>query len=251
MTGARPFAEPLAVIEEKQEAPMLTMTKSRYTDLLENKKSRLFSIHVFQNIPHAVLSGFEAYQTVKKLPKGSSIFLEDDPADFIWFVLSGHIKETNYLPNGRILTLGRVGTNGMFGVSALEGGKYGFHCLAETETTVLAFPIRVFRTFIEKYPPLALAVATDIARTLRHSREARMLSHEPAEKRVIHVLMELAEDFHDAIPMTRKEIADMTGTSTETCIRIMARFKQEGFLTGAPGRTGLQGIEELLTREYP
>src|SRR5581483_2296763 len=230
---------------------MLSLTKSRYSEVLESKKNRLFSIHVFKNIPHSELSGFEPYQTVKKIPKGGSIFLEDDPANFIWFVLNGHIKETNHLPNGKILTLGRVRTNGMFGVLALEGGKYSCHCLAETESTVSAFPIRIFRTFMEKYPVLALAVAIDIARTLRHSREARMLSHEPAEKRVIHVLKELEADFHDAIPMTRKEIADMTGTSTETCIRIMARFKQEGFLSGAPGRTAIHGIEDLLARECP
>lgn len=230
---------------------MLTMTRSRYTDFLENKKYSLFPIHVFKNIQPSTLSEFEAYQTVKKIQKGSSIFLEDDPADFIWFVVGGHIKETSYLPNGRVLTLGRVGTNGMFGVPAFEGGSYGCHCVAETESTVLAFPIRTFRTFMEKQPLLALAVAADITRTLRHSRKARMLSNEPAEKRVIHVLMELAADYHDVIPLTRKEIADMTGTSTETCIRIMARFKQEGYLSGPPGRTAVHGIEDLLSRDYP
>jgi CRP-like cAMP-binding protein len=47
------------------------------------------------------------------------------------------------------------------------------------------------------------------------------------------------------LPFTRQEIADMTGTTTETAIRIMSRFTKDGVIRSVRGSVTIQDIAKL------
>jgi len=70
------------------------------------------------------------------------------------------------------------------------------------------------------------------------------LSTEIVEKRIATLLLKLSEKTGSGnaeyrqidFSLTRKEIADMVGTSTETCIRIMSKLQKLGMVQSSRDR---------------
>lgn len=50
------------------------------------------------------------------------------------------------------------------------------------------------------------------------------------DHRLAYILLELSSEFGFTIPVTREELAQMAGTTTETAIRITNRFKKAGMI---------------------
>ncbi len=225
---------------------MLTMT--RPIDPKKPTKNPLFTVELFKRIPAAAIVEIEKCMIERRFGKRETIFLEDDPADFIWFVKQGHIKEVHHSADGRSNTLCMVGPNGMFGVSAFEGGIYGFHGVAEDEATVFSIPIQSFQALMGKCPEMARAVVSHISKLLRRSKDMQTFAQESAQKRLLHVLVEMVGNFGSAIPLTRKQIAEMAGTAVETCIRIFGRLEDEGLIASAHGKLLVKNVDDLKER---
>jgi CRP-like cAMP-binding protein len=227
---------------------MLTMPKTRLADFKKSKKSSLSTMDLFKKIPSGALREIEINMIEKRYAKRESIFLEEERAESIWFVKEGHVKEVHHSADGRDSTLCMVGPDGMFGISAFTGGEYGFHSVAETDATVVSFPIRVFQALMGKYPEMARAVVAQISQLLRKSKGLQTFSRESVEKRLLHVLVEMVGEFGKTVPLTRREIAEMAGTTVETCIRAFSRFEEEGMIASEHGKFVVRNVEELRAR---
>jgi CRP-like cAMP-binding protein len=227
---------------------MLTMTQTKPVLSLAPKRTLLAGMEIFRDIPFHALREIEKDTLEKKYDRKAFIFRENDPALSIWFVKQGHVKEVNHSTDGKIQTVGMVGPGGMFGVSSFDGGEYGFCSVAETDVTVAAFPIQVFRTLMGQYPDLARVVISKISKLLRQSKNRQTVSQECAEKRLLHVLMEMTEEFGSTIPLTHREIASMAGISPETCSRIFSRLEAAGLITARHGRFTVNHVDDLKTR---
>ena len=227
---------------------MLTLIKTRPLVLLPLKKNPLAAMELFQSFSFSALQEMEKYFTERKYAKRESIFQEEDPADFIWFVKQGHVKEVNHSLDGKDQTICMVGANGIFGTSSFDGGKYAFHCTAVTEAAVISFPIQAFRILMAQHPEMARLVVSKISKLLRESRDRQTVSQECSEKRLLHVLLEMVKEFGSTVPMTHREIASMAGTTAETCSRTFSRLEAAGLMTTRHGRFTVKNVDDLKTR---
>jgi CRP-like cAMP-binding protein len=227
---------------------MLTMVKTRPMVLLPLKRSSLSTMDMFQDISFPAILEIEKHMTERKYARRESIFQEDDPAESVWLVQKGHIKEVNHSIDGKDQTISMIGTNGIFGISAFDGGKYGFHSIALTDATVISVPIQAFRVFMAQHSEMARLVVSKISKLLRQSRDRQTFSRECAEKRLLHVLLEMRKEFGDTIPMTHREIASMAGTSPETCSRTFSRLAEAGLITAQHGKFIIKNIESMAER---
>ncbi len=228
---------------------MLTSVKTRL-GAIPAAKSFLSTMEIFKKLPPAALAEIEKRMVEKKYSKLESILLEGDPAECVWFVKEGHVKAVNHsASNGRCQTLCMVGAKGMFGTCCcLGGGEYPCHAVAESEVTVVSLPMADFMALLERYPGLSIAVAEHLSKRLRQTKEMQTFEQESVEKRILHVLLNLLDDFGRTIPLTRREIAEMVGTTVETSIRTFARLEQEGVVSTARGKIIVRNAEELAGR---
>ena len=180
--------------------------------------------------------------------RGQSIFLEEDPAESVWFVKQGHVKEVVHTVEGRGLILDMVGAGDMFGMGAFLGGAYGCHGVAETDAVVLPIPVPEFKKLLGKDSGLSWEVLSKVARRLRRCEEMQVFALESAEKRILHVLAELAGQFDGAIPLTRREIGEMAGTVVETTIRIFSRLERQGLVRAGRGQVAVRDGRGLFRR---
>jgi CRP-like cAMP-binding protein len=227
---------------------MLAMIKTKPSILLPVKRNSLSTMELFQNISFSTLQEIEKHFVERKYAKRETLFQEEDPADYIWFVKQGHVKEVSHSLDGKDQTVCMVGANGIFGISSFDGGKYGFHGITVTEATVVSFPIQAFRILMAQHPEMARLVVSKISKLLKQSRDRQTISQECAEKRLLHVLLELAKEFGSTIPMTHREIASMAGTTAETCSRTFSRLAEAGLIAANHGKFTIKNIEGMTER---
>ncbi len=213
-------------------------------------KSFISTLEIFKKIPASQLSEIEKKMVERKFAKGESLFLEGDPAEFVWFVKEGHVKAVIHTANGRDLTLCMVGANSLFGTCCcFGGGEYPCHSVAETETVVVAFPMPDFLTLLDKYPEVSKAVVQHLSKRFRQSKDMQSFEQESVEKRILHILVNLVAEFGNTIPLTRREIAEMTGTTVETCIRTFSGLEKEGLVSSARGKITVKSVQDLIDRQ--
>ncbi len=249
-----PDTIPFLSLFEKQtikETAMLTKSKTKQPSYHGQKNNLLQDLELFKSVSPDGIQVIGDGLSEKHFEKRETIFMEDDPAETVWLVLKGHVKEVNYSAGGRSIILSVAGPGWLFGVSALDGGKYGVHAVAETDSTVISFPIQSFRAWMERYPGLASAVITHVSKLLRHAKDMQTNAHGSAEKRLLRALVTMASQYGNTIPLTRQEIASMAGTTVETCIRAFSRLESEGLIFTDRGKRGelvIRNLDDLLTR---
>ncbi len=227
---------------------MLTINRARMGYLQAPFKKFLSTIEIFKNAPAGALQEIEGKMIEKKFTRHESIFLEGDSAEFVWFVKEGHVKAMVNAASGRCQTLCMMGAQNMFGTCCGLSGQYPCHSVAETDVTVVAIPIADFRSFLGKYPGVALALVVHLSKRLRQSKGMQTFEQESVEKRILHVLVELFEEFGNTIPLTRREIAEMAGTTVETSIRTFSRLEEEGLVSTARGKIVIKDAQDLSDR---
>ena len=151
---------------------MLTSPKDRTAPPWANPRSFLATTDIFKDVPPEALREFERRMVEKKYSKGTSMFLEGDPAENVWFVKEGHVKAVTHAPNGRCQALCMVGSRNMFGACcSLSGGAYPCNCIAETDVTVVSVPLSDFLSMMGRHPQISRSVVLYISKRLRHSKD--------------------------------------------------------------------------------
>ncbi len=227
---------------------MKTMEKKREVRLT-TPRSFLATMDIFEGLPASQLAELGRRLVEKKFAKHESILLEGDPAEFVWFVKSGHVKTQTHAASGRCQTLCLVGPGKMFGsCCSLGKGQYVCQALAESDVTVVSCPMDDFLSILSKNPALASKLAVQLSHRLRHSMEFQVFEQESVEKRILRVLVDLTAEFGLTIPLTRREIAEMVGTTVETSIRTFSKLEEEGLVATERGKITVPDLDELTDR---
>lgn len=175
---------------------------------------------------------------VKSWDKGEAIFNEGDPSDFLLTVLSGRVKVVKLQPSGREVILEIFGPGDPVGaVVAYEGRPFPASAIALERTTCLLVRRGPFFGLLEKHPSLVRGLLSAFTRRIVElAQRIPEVAGARVETRFAHLFLKLADRMGRPrqgavfIPMvlSRQELADLTGTTIETCIRLMSRWRKEG-----------------------
>jgi CRP-like cAMP-binding protein len=124
------------------------------------------------------------------------------------------------------------------------------------ESVILAWPSSTWSGLVARAPALAAnAIQTIGQRVAEAHTRLREVSTEDVERRVAHVLLRIADasrrnpgdsaevDF----PITRQEIAEMTGTTVYTVSRILSGWEGQGVVAGGRERVVVTDPTRLRT----
>ncbi|MFI5183467.1 MAG: Crp/Fnr family transcriptional regulator [Vicinamibacteria bacterium] len=177
---------------------------------------------------------------VRSYEKGEILFSEGDASDFLYTILSGRAKVIKAIPSGKEVILEIFGPGDPIGaVVAYEGRPYPATAIAIEPTSCLLVRRAPFFGLLERHPTLVRGFILGLTqRIVELTRRIPEVAGGRVETRFAHLFLKLAEKMgrpgHDGtfIPMvlSRQDLADLTGTTIETCIRIMSRWGKEGTL---------------------
>jgi CRP/FNR family transcriptional regulator, nitrogen fixation regulation protein len=183
-----------------------------------------------------------------KYRRGSEIFGEAEPAEYVYQVVDGSVRSYKLLSDGRrqIGAFHLVGD--MFGLE--NGGVHRFTAEAIIDTTVRL----VKRISLAHVAEQDLTVARDLlnmtATNLQHAEDHMLLlGRKTSLERVAAFLLEMDRRLTAAgvmaLPMCRRDIADYLGLTLETVSRALSALHDKGVL-GFLGQTQRQIV--LLDR---
>lgn len=200
----------------------------------------LKSSAVFAGVPARDVEALASVAQEREYRAREYIFTEGEPAAWFCVVRSGHVKILRTSRDGKDVVLELLGPGEPFGgVAVIERRPYPASAQATEPTTVLKIPQEPIVALAERYPSIIREMALMIGRRLRAAHDSmKSLAVDPVEARLAATLLRLAEregtregrairlPFH----LTRQSLADMTGTTVETTIRVVSRWLRDGLV---------------------
>jgi CRP-like cAMP-binding protein len=207
---------------------------------------------IFSGLSDDELSGLAEIAVERSFGPGEFVFWDGDAPDHFYIVAEGQVKVLKHGSSGKEFIIAFFGPGEMFGeVAVFENKPYPASAQAAVETTVLGINREGFLSFMAERPEVALRIIYVLGGRLRDAQSRlRDIAAERVEQRVASVLLMLSAKLGPNLPFTRQEIADMAGTTTETAIRVMSRFKENKIIRSVRGKTviidetGLRQISE-------
>lgn len=197
-------------------------------------------VALFEALDGIALQRVSEAAGIREMKAGVPFFREGDPAEFFFVVQTGTVKLTQLTPEGHQVVLRLIGPGEAFGgVAAFGGGVYPVTAEAVTDVSALEWPGPVMASLMETFPKLALNALRFVAARLHELQvRYRQLATEKVERRVARALLRLVEHAGrrtDAgvridLPLSREDIAQMTGTTLYTVSRIISRFEADGLV---------------------
>ncbi len=174
----------------------------------------------------------------RKVAAGQTIMSDEDPATFLANVVSGVVKLSKTLPDGRQQVIGLLFSPDFLGRVFNETNPYFAEAAVDSE--ICSFPRKQFEALLDEFPGLEHRLLEHTLSELDSAREWMvLLGRKTAQEKVASFLLLLAnrslitgchhiqpgEEASFELPLSRNDIADYLGLTVETVSRQITRLK--------------------------
>lgn len=170
----------------------------------------------------------------KNYKSGEVVAIEGDEVSSGFLVCSGRLSVLKSSASGKELIVELLGVGDPFGLlCALDKQPYPYTTKAQSDLELLWIDKGKLLKVLDSKPDVFKNFTNETFDRLRNSHDiSRSLAHDKVEVRVAAALLALNPKFETtvSIPLTRQELADLTGTTQETCIRVTRTMEKEGIL---------------------
>jgi CRP/FNR family cyclic AMP-dependent transcriptional regulator len=196
----------------------------------------------FCKLPPEAFATLQSIRVSHAYPRGSTLFMEGQPANGVFLLCEGHLKLSTYSEDGKAIILRIADPGEILGVSAVISGKTHEATAQVTEYCRVNFIKRSdFLTFIQTNHDAALNALRQLSSNY-HKAHVQICSlglSSSAGDKLAKLLLQWCDLNHEdgkgqiIIPLvhTHGEIAEMIGTSRETVTRLLKDFKIRNLLT--------------------
>jgi CRP-like cAMP-binding protein len=221
----------------------------------------LNSLGIFSELPDKQLKFLSQFCRFTDIPAGQYITSEGDeecPSGFI--VESGRLSMIKTSVSGKELVVELLAPGDIFGIVEMlstEAIPLQLSSRAQLNSRVLWVPVKTLSNILDAHPATYKGLVEHLLRRLQLSYcISRGLAHDKVEVRIASILTTLALKFSrrpashgQTIDITRQQIADLTGTTPETAIRVTRSMQSKGMIDimrpGVVKIIDLNAIEEL------
>ena len=169
--------------------------------------------------------------------KGEFIFHQGDPPEFFYIVQKGMVKTFKVSTFGKQIIVKIASLGDTLNASALFGEKHFVSAQAIDEVMVLSIRKKEYLSLVNKYPLIAMNIVTILGKGLDSEYERILdLIGETVEQRLCNFLFSLSVKFGTTLSLTREELGDLAGTTTETTIRVLSKLKAADIISSSRGK---------------
>ena len=197
-------------------------------------------ITLFRRLSPVARSRVAEVAHVRSYDRGDLIFAEGEPGDVFIAIVTGRVKVFKSTPAGKEIILEIFGAGDPLGaVAVYEAVPFPASALALEPTQCLRIEQAAFFRLLEQDPSLVRGLLSGLTiRLAELTRRLAELTGARVETRFARLFLKLGDQIGRperggvfvAMPLSRQELADLTGTTIETAIRIMSRWQKEDVL---------------------
>jgi CRP/FNR family transcriptional regulator len=195
---------------------------------------------IFAEFDDADIATLEQRVIARGLPAGARVYRQGEHAMALYIVAAGTIKLSRSSGSGLDVTLSVLGAGEGFGpLGVADCATYPDTAWTMTRSCVLEVPVGVFRHFLQHHRHLVYSVLDEVLQRYECAQQTiRRLSTDTARQRIAAQLIELTGILcpgpdHAAtpdIPITRADLAALTGVAPETASRIISGLRADGIV---------------------
>jgi CRP-like cAMP-binding protein len=169
-------------------------------------------------------------------PRDSEIFGENEPADYLYKVLTGTVRTYKILSDGRRQVGGFYLPGDIFGLEFAE--EHTLSAEAVGDAKVLVVKRSALTALASRDPSVAQELFALTGRELHRVQDRMLLLIKNARERVASFLLEMAERASEnntiELPMSRQDIADYLGLTIETVSRTLTSLETASAIEVSP-----------------
>ena len=198
------------------------------------------SIELFQRLAPAALQDVMALANTRRLSKGYRIFDQGSPATRAHALIEGSVRVSQSGIDGAQIIVRFIRPGETFGtVGIFTDGRYPADAEALADSLEASWSKAELLDLIERHPPIAMNTIHIVGKRLQEVQErVRELSTQRVEQRVANAVLRLtrqagyttAAGTAIEIPLRRKDVADISGTTLHTASRILTAWEKAGWL---------------------
>jgi CRP-like cAMP-binding protein len=203
--------------------------------------------HFFTGLSPDEIEKVHAMTQAQGYTAGQYVYLAGAPATRLYIIASGKVKVLQPALSGQEVVLDILTGGEFFGGLALLGDEsYTESAQTLTSCCILEISAEVFQQILVQYPAVALKTLELVGNRLKNAHNyIHQLSARPVEARIAALLLYLGAKIGEEqeeglllqVPLSRQDLASMTGTTPESASRVISRFTKEGLV-----RSGRQWI---------
>jgi len=219
-------------------------------------RSLVAGLPLFAGMQPAELDDILAEARPVRCPKNTAVFEQGAEAHSFFVLLHGHVRAMKLTPDGQQVVVRYIMPGEVFGVAMAIGLKnYPATALAIEDSVALSWPTSAWPRLSAKHPALTANTMQTLGTRLQEAN-ARVveMSTQQVERRIAHALLRLArqsgrrtdQGVEIDFPISRQDVAEMTGTTLHTVSRILSAWEQQGLIEGGRQRIVLRDPHRLF-----
>jgi CRP-like cAMP-binding protein len=219
-------------------------------------RSLVAGVPLFAGLAPEALDEVLREATSVRYPKGKDVFTQEEEAHSFFLLLHGNLRVMRLTPDGQQVVVRFVSAGEIFGVAmAIGRTSYPGTATAVVDSLALVWPSAAWPRLVASHPALAVNVLQTVGTRLQdaHARVVEM-STEEVERRIAHGLLRLARQAGRKVeagieidfPISRQDVAEMTGTTLYTVSRILSAWEAQGWVEGRRRRIVIRDPHRLF-----
>lgn len=220
------------------------------TDLLNAIEARLKKSVMQQKLYESTPEGLDSFiqdakrvlnlkdlckdKKVKNIKKKAEIFAEGDTPLNIFFIKSGSVKVFKSHPDGKELITNIYNANDFFGFEPiLDAALYEESAVAMQDSEIITISRHDFTTLLQSHPDVSAGFISLLCKKVAEKEKQLLnLAYNSVRQRTAEALLKVQQlkDSKENIQISRDDLAKMVGTASESVIRVLSDFKDEGLL---------------------
>lgn len=205
---------------------------------------------LLQGLSPADLNAVARSARSRTVARGAFFFQQGEATVALYVLTLGQVRLTQTTPEGHQTLLRFLGPGEMLGAIAVLGQEmYPATAEAVVDCQALSWDAETMTRLMQRYPQLALNALYLLAVQIRELQERyQAVTSERVERRVARALVRLTQHAGQKVeggvlidlPLSRQDLAEMTGTTLYTVSRILSRWEADGLVES--------GRERILIR---
>lgn len=219
-------------------------------------RSLIAGLPLFSGMSPADLDKMLATATSRRVPKDGYVFEQDAEAKSFFVLLNGRVRVVKTTPDGHQVIVRYIGAGELLGIAhAIGRTTYPASAVAVVDCVVLAWPSRLWAEFATAFPSFGANTYKTVGERLQDVQSQVVeLATQQVERRVAHALLRLVQQTGKKsdeglvidFPISRQDIAEMTGATLHTVSRLLSAWEQQGLVKSGRQRITVVEPHRLL-----
>lgn len=186
---------------------------------------------------------------VKKYKKKAEIYSEAETPLYLFYITSGSVKEFKSHPDGKELITNIYKENEFFGFEPLlDNGIYNESAIAMEDTELTLIPKADFLTLLHARPDISATFISLLCKKVAAKENQLLhLAYNSVRQRTAEALLRVwnFKNSKEVISVSREDLAKLVGTASESVIRVLSDFREEGIIDIISGKIKVKHPEKL------